>query len=599
MHVDWPGWLTAIGTVLVAILAIWGDWLKARVAGPRLTLVPHNLRGEPTRAHRRVPLATGGHAFQEIPAVYFHLRVVNRRRWAAAHKVKVLLVGILRRGQDGNFHREPINVHQQLTWSPAEISEIMPTITNDHVLDLGCLTQEGFVITTYATPNNFRGTVRANEAIRVELQLEADNYHSDWRYVYEIIWDGVWPTNEEEIAQHITVRELADVMNGEVLREDRATAVVSNGQNEEVADRLRRLPRPFRGIWRVLYGIEGFFLQVLSMLAQTIALVFSPFLLAGLIFCLWLLAWNHRAPLAPAWIATSVSIVCGGVISLLAMGRPIRKDGYVVGIALLFMFIPAAFGCWAALQPESLPGEKLSFVTVLEVPGIMTKLEVNPAWEREYPYMGMMRTILDRELSGRIAETSKQGSEDAHFNKRIEMVSSMDLVELLLFQQIKWRFEREWDVKVDASKVFGMKQVSIGPRSGIPSSRKQVLTRELLQQALPKNEFLNQLPNSYQVVLPEGMVITTEPMEGWPNHALVFEDAYCRVRFKPEGKSLTRAFWLSDDERRQPFISHLRVGIDVTFKRFRVGTSGTAKRREWIQTLLQQMKEPEPLILSD
>ncbi len=326
---------------------------------------------------------------------------MNRRRWAPAHKVKVLLVGILRRGQDGNFHREAINVRQQLTWAPAELSEIMPTITSDHILDLGCLTQEGFAITTYVTPNNFRGTVQANQTIRVELEVEADNYHSDRRYVYEIAWDGVWSTDIGELARHLTVRELSDAMNGVVHRNERPPVADGDSQIREADPRLQRIWPPFRGIWRILYAIEGGLLLAISIMAQTVALVFSPFLLAGLIFCLWLLAWNHRAPLAPAWIATSISIVCGGVISMLAMDKPIRRNAYVTGIALLFMFIPAALGCWAVLQPETLPSGRLSFVTMLEAPGTTTKLEADPSWDQEYPYMGMMRTILDAELTER------------------------------------------------------------------------------------------------------------------------------------------------------------------------------------------------------
>ena len=142
-------------------------------------------------------------------------------------------------------------------------------------------------------------------------------------------------------------------------------------------------------------------------------------------------------------------------------------------------------------------------------------------------------------------------------------------------------------------------QVSIGPNSKIPTRKKNVWTRSGLQKALPQNQFLDQLPDSYQIVLPEGMTITTEQIEGWPNHALVLEDAYCQIRFKPEGKSLTRAFWLSDDQEHQPFVSHLRVGMQVTFKGLRVGTRGTMRRREWVKTLFGQLKEPTRMILVD
>ena len=102
-----------------------------------------------------------------------------------------------------------------------------------------------------------------------------------------------------------------------------------------------------------------------------------------LFLALSLLFWNYRAPQVPSWIATSMSIVCGGVISLLAMGEPIRKNKYILGVALLFMLLPAALGCWAALQPERLPDQMLSFVTVLEGPGPKAKVKVDPNWAGE------------------------------------------------------------------------------------------------------------------------------------------------------------------------------------------------------------------------
>jgi hypothetical protein len=38
--------LVAIGTLAVAVAAIWGDWLRSFVAAPKLRLIPHNdLRG--------------------------------------------------------------------------------------------------------------------------------------------------------------------------------------------------------------------------------------------------------------------------------------------------------------------------------------------------------------------------------------------------------------------------------------------------------------------------------------------------------------------------------------------------------------------------
>ncbi len=206
--VDWPAWLTAIGTVAVAILAIWGDLVRSWIAGPMLELVPHNLQGESTTL--RVPVDSPDQfaTALEFPAVYFHLKVVNKRPWAPARNVRVLLAGILRRNEDGEFQREPVNVRQQLTWAPAEFSEVTPVIVRDRDLDLGRLIETGFTITTYATPNNFRGIVHPGGTIRVELEILADNYLSRRQYIYEITWDGQWAHNAEQLRGHLMIREV-------------------------------------------------------------------------------------------------------------------------------------------------------------------------------------------------------------------------------------------------------------------------------------------------------------------------------------------------------------------------------------------------------
>jgi hypothetical protein len=89
------GALTALGTICVCILAIWGDWFRAFFAGPKLKLVPYNLRGELTY------LNPGN-----IPVIYYHLKVENERSWAPARNVRVLLVGLLRRLPNGEFKRK-------------------------------------------------------------------------------------------------------------------------------------------------------------------------------------------------------------------------------------------------------------------------------------------------------------------------------------------------------------------------------------------------------------------------------------------------------------------------------------------------------------
>ncbi len=361
----------------------------------------------------------------------------------------------------------------------------------------------------------------------------------------------------------------------------------------------RLVVTPLGFVQRIAFLLQDAILGLLERLVRWVALNLSPFILLLLFFALGLLFWNYRAQQAPAWIAASISILCGGVLSLLAMGKPIRKDRYIVGVALLFMFLPAALGCWAALQPVKPSAEALSFVTLLEGTETRESLEVDPNWEKEYPYLNLMRSIIGGELRQSYEESKKEPTIDERFSRTLEMASSIDLVEVILFQQMRWKFERDWDVRVDTSNVFGMKSVSIGPKTKVMGLKKNIWRRDDLQKVLPNNRFLDQLPDSYELVLPDGMTITTEPIAGWPNHALIFEDAYCKIRFEAKGKSLTRGFWLNENQERQPFISHLRIGMEVIYKGLRVGTLGTVKREEWLKTLFAQLREPTQMILAD
>lgn len=83
--------IMAIGTIAVAILAIWGDSIRAKFVGPKLSLVPHNLRGSV------VPLTNGRRS------IYYHLKVVNNRNTVSATNCRVLLTIMWSKVQNGKF----------------------------------------------------------------------------------------------------------------------------------------------------------------------------------------------------------------------------------------------------------------------------------------------------------------------------------------------------------------------------------------------------------------------------------------------------------------------------------------------------------------
>src|SRR5574341_1258134 len=170
--------LTAIGTIIVAILAIWGDFFRAQFAGPKLSLVPHNLRGSV------VPITNGRRS------IFYHLKVVNARNWVRATNCRVLLKKLWRRVPNGAFQEVTLTVPLTFVWAPSEITPPYVTLVKEHVLDFGF--------------------VRANEVVRFGLEIVSDNFISPRLQTFEVAWNGQWNDNLDVMAQNLQIQEVAD-----------------------------------------------------------------------------------------------------------------------------------------------------------------------------------------------------------------------------------------------------------------------------------------------------------------------------------------------------------------------------------------------------
>src|SRR6266852_6403058 len=118
---------TAIGTVAVAILAIWGDQVKDYFLGPRLTLSLVSESGDLTKR------VNGAKVY------YYHLRVANGKRRLPARGVRVVVQGISKRAPSGAFVQQPLVYPLQLVWTPMEPGEVERTIVQNSTCDLGFL----------------------------------------------------------------------------------------------------------------------------------------------------------------------------------------------------------------------------------------------------------------------------------------------------------------------------------------------------------------------------------------------------------------------------------------------------------------------------
>jgi len=192
--------IVAVGTLGVCILAIWGDWIRSHITGPKLELELHDPSGDlTTRQDRRRTL-------------YYHVKIVNKRQWAPARRVRILCDWISKRVSDGSFVRQPLIIPVQLTWAFPTFHELLPTISKDDICDLGYLDETGnqFRLSLYIYPNNFQGFVNANEAMQVGLVVRADNFTSRSPFVLEISWDGEWCADPDEMRNHLIIREVQE-----------------------------------------------------------------------------------------------------------------------------------------------------------------------------------------------------------------------------------------------------------------------------------------------------------------------------------------------------------------------------------------------------
>lgn len=201
--------LAALGTIAVAILAIWGDWWRARCAPAKLVLAPHNnLTGSLTTIGEPMP----GGGFRNVRnAYFFHLKVVNEKPWIVPRNCRVLLKAMSQRGPDGDFRPIPMAVPLQYVWAPSETTPPVLSVEDEQALDFGRLIEgeDAFRPVLYSRTNNFQGDVKAKEAMRYSLQIVSDKFVAQQYQVFEVAWDGVWSNNPEQMrTQHLVIKEI-------------------------------------------------------------------------------------------------------------------------------------------------------------------------------------------------------------------------------------------------------------------------------------------------------------------------------------------------------------------------------------------------------
>lgn len=191
--------VTAIGSLLVAIFAIWGDYWRYLLAGPQLSLSLNDPSGDLTARSNG------------MQAYFFHLKIKNRRLWSPARDVRVLIDRIARRRPDGSFLVDHLVYPLPLIWTPSEMGDFQRSVGGEETCDLGFLDQNStrFQLHVLMMPNNVHAYVEADDAIRLSVVATGQNVTSSRPLFLEVAWDGDWTANKAQMRTHLVVKEIA------------------------------------------------------------------------------------------------------------------------------------------------------------------------------------------------------------------------------------------------------------------------------------------------------------------------------------------------------------------------------------------------------
>lgn len=194
-----PAWLSGLGvaaSVVIAIVAIWGDRIRASLLRPRLRLKISDPHGTPERIFEsgRFP-----------PARYYRVRVTNSASHPEARDVEVLIIHLDGRGPDGNPQRI-FEGALPLQWQHHQLYSKSRTIGRATVAeaDLLIACEDRLQLTPMLAPLDFPAAMRGETHIWVTIVARGLNGESRPMRI-KIDWDGAWERGSAEMAKHLIV----------------------------------------------------------------------------------------------------------------------------------------------------------------------------------------------------------------------------------------------------------------------------------------------------------------------------------------------------------------------------------------------------------
>ena len=191
-------WVSAVLTLIVIIVAIWGERIRQLWTTPKLHISLDSSKGVLNSRN------------DQKKAQYYILNVENTRRSSPAKNVRVLLTNIFKQTPDrASWQEMSFSRPVHATWRWVNIVPPYTTIGPKEQSTFGYVVEgeQHFSLQLYWHPNNLDPKLPAKEPFRLEFQAVSDVAESNILLI-EIAWDGQWKEGNEEMQKHLTVKRI-------------------------------------------------------------------------------------------------------------------------------------------------------------------------------------------------------------------------------------------------------------------------------------------------------------------------------------------------------------------------------------------------------
>jgi len=185
----------AIGTIAVAISAIWGDFIRNKFYGPDLKIDLLDDQGDLTFIR------------DGTPGRYYKFIVDNNRKWSPAKNVRVLLLRMYKPAADGSYVESSFSGPIQITWQWSELQ--YQNIGPESICTFGhIIKNRDFELSTYIKPNNFNGFLKPNEKMIIVVKAVSDTLESNTLEI-EVSWNGQWSDDSTEMKKNLVIKKVS------------------------------------------------------------------------------------------------------------------------------------------------------------------------------------------------------------------------------------------------------------------------------------------------------------------------------------------------------------------------------------------------------